>query len=83
MCARMFTCGRAHICVRYPSVCPAMKAVSVGANPTISTGRLNDRDIFALSETEAGGQGMGTGGQKLMRIYKPLSEFRKFWIKTT
>lgn len=39
-------------CVRYPSVCPVMKAVSIRTNPTISTSRLNDRAIFTLSVTE-------------------------------
>lgn len=55
-CVCVFTCGSAHICVRYPSVCPVMKAVSMRTNPTISTSRLNDRDIFTLSLAEGRGK---------------------------
>lgn len=44
----MWVCPHLRVCVRYPSVCPVMKAVSMITNPTISTSRLNDRGIFTL-----------------------------------
>lgn len=39
----------AFVCLWYPSVCPVMKAVSIGTNPTISASSLNDRDAAAPS----------------------------------
>lgn len=57
MCACVFMRRCAPICAGYPSVCPAMKAVSMRTNPTISTRHLNDRGIFTLTVAEGWGGG--------------------------
>lgn len=61
---RVYMWVRPHLSVfvRYPSVCPVMKAVSIRTNPTISTSRGNDRDIFTTSVTEGRRKGKSEEG---------------------
>lgn len=80
VCVCVYMWVRPHLCacVRYPSVCPVMKAVSMRTNPTISTSRLNDRDIFTLSVTEGRGERKSEkreeGGQHYIKKKNNMSQ---------